>query len=89
MGGTLGRERRAGPGQQFPFHCAACRRSCRRASGATSWASSRLAGKRMLVVDDNATNRRILALQTAKWGMVVQDTEFPRAGAGDAQGADL
>lgn len=27
-----------------------------------------LAGKRILMVDDNATNRKILALQTEKWG---------------------
>ena len=36
-----------------------------------------LQGKRLLIVDDNATNRRILALQSSKWGMVASDTEFP------------
>ena len=28
----------------------------------------KIEGKRMLVVDDNATNRKILSLQTSKWG---------------------
>jgi GAF domain-containing protein/CheY-like chemotaxis protein len=36
-----------------------------------------LAGKRLLVVDDNATNRKVLALQTAKWGMVPRATDAP------------
>ncbi|HKX42409.1 MAG TPA: GAF domain-containing protein, partial [Burkholderiaceae bacterium] len=48
-----------------------------------------LVGKRMLVVDDNATNRKVLALQSSKWGMQVRDTASPAQalqwlGAGEA-----
>ncbi|MBN8581950.1 MAG: GAF domain-containing protein [Anaerolineae bacterium] len=37
-----------------------------------------LKNKRVLIVDDNATNRYILNVQTSKWGMVPRDTESPK-----------
>ncbi len=39
---------------------------------------SALHDKHVLIVDDNATNRRILMLQTVKWGMISRETEHPR-----------
>lgn len=38
-----------------------------------------IAGKRLLVVDDNATNRKILSLQTGKWGAETAAFETPEA----------
>ena len=37
-----------------------------------------LRGKRVLIVDDNDTNRRILRVTASDWGMVVTDTASPR-----------
>ena len=79
MGGTMWAES-AGPGQGSSFHFTLRAEAAELPQGTRRdfiGEQPALKGKRILVVDDNATNRRILALQTAKWGMVVQDTAQP------------
>ena len=36
-----------------------------------------LAGKRLLIVDDNATNRKILRVQAREWSIISEETESP------------
>jgi signal transduction histidine kinase/CheY-like chemotaxis protein len=79
MGGTMWAES-AGPGHGSTFRFTIRGQRADLPQGARRdfiGAQPALRGRRILVVDDNATNRRILALQAAKWGMVVKDTEAP------------
>jgi hypothetical protein len=80
MGGTMWVES-AGPGQgsTFRFTIRAPRAELPAGSGRRSLAGEQaaLAGKRLLIVDDNATNRRVLSLQARAWGMDARDTESP------------
>jgi CheY-like chemotaxis protein len=76
MGGTMGAES-AGPGQgsTFFFNIVAPLAGSPQANRRELLGRQpALAGKRLLVVDDNATNRKVLILQTGKWGMLPRDT---------------
>jgi len=77
MGGTIDAES-AGAGQGCTFRFAVPAPEATLPGGPRSERMGEqpaLKGRRLLVVDDNATNRRILALQAARWGMVVETAE--------------
>jgi PAS domain S-box-containing protein len=76
MGGTLWAESEAGQGSTFHFTFLADEA----AVPAPPYAEAdqpQLAGKRLLVVDDNATNREILVRQAESWGMRPRATGRP------------
>jgi CheY-like chemotaxis protein len=81
MGGGMSAQS-GGPGAgstfTFTIQADAARVTPRKSARDITGIQPALQGKRVLVVDDNATNRRILMLQTEKWGMLPRETGSPR-----------
>ncbi|HEV8190887.1 MAG TPA: response regulator, partial [Ktedonobacterales bacterium] len=78
MGGKMWAESSGVPGQGTTFHVtieASAAAAPQRAHLVDT--QPQLAGKRLLIVDDNATNRRILVTQATSWQMLTRDTGSP------------
>jgi GAF domain-containing protein/DNA-binding response OmpR family regulator len=80
MDGSLSAESSGVPGEGSVFRLVV-RMPLAAADAVTSARPARieadLSGRSVLIVDDNATNRRILSAQTARWGMVPRETGSP------------
>jgi signal transduction histidine kinase/DNA-binding response OmpR family regulator len=89
MGGDMWAES-AGPGQGATFHFTiqAPIAPALKARPHLSSDQPLLTGKKLLVVDDNATNRRILVLQARNWGILTRDTASPQEALAWIQGGD-
>jgi len=84
MGGLLEVESEAGRGSTFLFTLAAMAVPPPDGAGRLMPLPG-LAGKRLLVVDDNAANRRILTAWCGGWGLVVHAEESPRRALEDLE----
>jgi signal transduction histidine kinase/DNA-binding response OmpR family regulator len=85
MDGSLSAESGGAPGEGSVFHLVA--RMAAAPPDAVPLSrplriEAELAGRTVLIVDDNATNRRILMAQTERWGMVPKETSSPREALG-------
>jgi PAS domain S-box-containing protein len=76
MGGSIWAE--SGSGHGSTFHFTIRTQAAPGVAVAAAADSVRLAGKRVLVVDDTAANRELLTRQTSWWGMLSTATGSPR-----------
>jgi PAS domain S-box-containing protein len=79
MGGRMWVESEGVPGRGSTFHFTMLAEPvpATRARPAAPEVQPELHGRRLLIVDDNATSRRILTLQTQGWGMLPKATGSP------------
>jgi CheY-like chemotaxis protein len=80
MDGSLDAESSGKAGEGSTFHLVIRLREAAKGAIASSRpprVDADIAGRRVLIVDDNATNRRILVAQTTRWGMVPRETGSP------------